>query len=145
MECICRKAGLVFHDLDGIMKKLTDKRPNPFLTLCINHTPINLAPKTIKAHVCSATNPTALPRKFKIASTRLPSIAGNASTAFPASLSSAAANLLNYFFDAPSSFVGEAESHAPPPPPKTPITANAMVEIVLYRAVSIDITVMPCS
>lgn len=38
--------------------------------------------KTVKAHVCSAANPTALPRKFKMALPTLPTIADNASIAF---------------------------------------------------------------
>ena len=37
-----------------------------FLTFCINHTLINPATKIIKAHVCSATNPTAFPRNLKL-------------------------------------------------------------------------------
>ena len=75
--------------------------------------------KTIKAHVCSATNPTTFPRKLKIAPTALPTMAGNASTAFPASLLSASASLSNHFFRVPLSFDGEPP--APPPPPKTPV------------------------
>ena len=63
--------------------------------------------KTIRAHVCSATNPTAFPRELKIAPTTLPTIAANASTAFPASLLSASANLSNHFFKIPSTFGGE--------------------------------------
>ena len=55
--------------------------------------------------------------------------------AFPASFLSASAYLSNHFFNAPSSF-GE-EPHAPPPPPKTPVIARAIVEIVMERAVSI--------
>ena len=43
------------------------------------------ATKTIKAHVSSATNPTAFPRKPSMAPTALLMIAGNASAAFPAS------------------------------------------------------------
>ena len=75
--------------------------------------------KTIKAHVCSATNPTGFPRKLKIAPTALPTMAGNASTAFPASLLSASASLSNHFFRVPLSFDGEPP--APPPLPKTPV------------------------
>ena len=37
-------------------------------------------------HVCSKANPTALPRKLKIAPTTFSTIAGNASTAFPENL-----------------------------------------------------------
>ena len=68
--------------------------------------------KTIKAHVCSATNPTASPRKFKMARITLPTMEGNASTAFPASLLSVSASLSNHFFKAPLSFGRE-----PPAPP----------------------------
>ena len=57
--------------------------------------------KAIRAHVCSATNPTAFPGKLKIAPTTLPTIAGNASTAFLASLLSAFARLSNQFFKTP--------------------------------------------
>ena len=42
--------------------------------------------KTIKAHVCSATNAMAFPRKLKLAPTTLLTMVGNASAAFPASL-----------------------------------------------------------
>ena len=41
-------------------------------TLCINSTPISPATKTVKAHVCSATNPTVLPKKLRMAPTTLP-------------------------------------------------------------------------
>ena len=68
----------------------------PFLTLCINHTPISPA---IRA-VCSATNPTVFQRKLEIA----PTIAGNASMAFPVSLLSASATLSNHFLKVSSSF-----------------------------------------
>ena len=78
-----------------------------FLTFCISHQPMSPTAKTIKAHVCSATNLTAFPRKLKMTPTRLPTIAGNASAAFPASLLSASANLSNHFFKVPLSFDGE--------------------------------------
>ena len=52
----------------------------------------------MKAHVCSVTNPMAFPRKLKLAPATLPTIAGNASTAFPASLLNASAKLSNHFF-----------------------------------------------
>ena len=93
--------------------------------------------KTIRAHVCSATNPTAFPRELKIAPTTLPTIAANASTAFPASLLSASANLSNHFFKTPSSFGGEPPVPLPPPP-KTPVMTRTTVEIVIERAVSIE-------
>ena len=68
-------------------------------------------------YVCLATDLTAFPTKLKIAPTALPTIAGNTSTAFPASLLSACANLSNHFFKIPSSFVGEPPALAPTPPP----------------------------
>ena len=115
-----------------------------FLTFCINHQPTRLATKTIRAHVCSTRNPTAFPRKLKIAPTALPTIAGNASTGFPASLLSAFANLSNYFFKITLSFDGEPPV-PPPPRTKTPVMARAIAEIVIEKAVSIENMVIPCS
>ena len=112
--------------------------------LCINHQQMSPTTKTIKAHVCSATNPTAFPRKLKIALTKLPMMAGNVSAAFPASLLSVPANLSNHFFKVPLSFDGEPPS-SQLPPPKTPVMARAIVEIVMDRAVSIVAIVIPCS
>ena len=77
-----------------------------FLNFCINHQPTHPATKTIRAHICSAINPTVFPRKLKIAPT-LTTIAGNASTAFPASILSVFASLFNHFFKTPLSFGGE--------------------------------------
>ena len=77
----------------------------------------------------------------KIAPTTLPTIAGNASTAFPASLLSASANLSNHFFRISLSFGGEP----PVPPPKAPVMTSAIVEIVIEKTVSIGNIVMPCS
>ena len=107
----------------------------------MNHQPTSPATKTIKAHVCSATNPTAFLRK--LVSTTFPTITGNASTAFPASLLSASASLSNYFFKIPSSFGGEPPF--PLPPPKAPVMARTIVEIVIEKAVSIENIVLPCS
>ena len=59
------------------------------------------ATKLIKAHVCSATNPTAFLRKLEIAPTALPMIAGNTSTTFHASLLSASPSLSINFFKTP--------------------------------------------
>ena len=77
------------HDPNGDHEKsyvhFTDKDLTLF-NFCINHTPIIPAPKTVKAHVCSATNPMTLPKKLKMAPTTLATIASNVSTAFPASL-----------------------------------------------------------
>ena len=98
--------------------------------------------ETISVNVRSATNPTVFPRKLKIAPTALPTMTGNASKVFPASLLSIFANLPNHFFNAPSSFGGEPP--VPLPPPKTPVIAKAIVEIVIERAVSIENMVMPC-
>ena len=115
-----------------------------FLTFCINHTLISPTAKKIRAHVCSATNRRDFPRKLKIAPKALPTVAGNASRVFPASLLSASANLPNYFFKIPSSF-GEEPLAPLPPPPKTPVMARAIVEIVIERAVNIKNMVLPCS
>ena len=112
-------------------------------THCINHTPMSPATKTIKSHVCSATSPTAFPRKLKIAPTTLPTIAGNASMAFPVSLLSASANLSNHFFKVPLPFAGEPP--VPLLPPKTPVIGRTIVEMVIERAVRIENMVMPCS
>ena len=97
----------------------------------------------MKAHVCSATNPTALPKKLKMATTTLPKTAGNAATPFPAILLSVFANLSNDFFKIPSSFGGKPP--APPPPPKTPVIARSIVEIVIQIAVRTENMVIPCS
>ena len=78
----------------------------------------------IKAHVFSATNPTAWPRKLKIAPRTLSTIAGNASTPFPTSLLRASASLFNHFFKVPSSFGVDAES---PPPAKTLVIVSTIV------------------
>ena len=53
-------------------------------------------------------------------------------------------SLFNHFFKVPSSFGGEA-APPPPPPPKASVTASKIVEIVIERAVSTDIIVIPCS
>ena len=86
----------------------------------------------------------AFARKLKIAPTTLHTLAGNASTTFPASLLSAFANLSNHFLNTPSSF--GVEPPVPlPPPPKTPAIASTIIEIVIERAVSIENIVIPCS
>ena len=127
----CRQANkrgnLIFFSNKGIEKdaKSTTKLVPAYFftfpaclpdTFCISHTPISPATKTIKAHLCSATNPTVLPKKLKMAPTTFPTIAGNASTAFPASLLRASASLFNHLLKAPSSFGGETET--PPEFPK---------------------------
>ena len=99
--------------------------------------------KTIKAHVCSPTNAMAFPRKLKMTPTTLPKIAGNASTAFHASLLRASASLSNHFVRVPLSFDGEPP--VPPPPPKMRVVARAIVETVIQRAVSIENIVIPYS
>ena len=97
------------------------------------------ATKTIKPHICSAVNPAALPRRRKVTRTTFPTIAGNDSTAFQASLLRGFGSLFNKFFKVPLSF-GEDDPEAaePPPPPKTSVIANTIVEMVMERAVSID-------
>ena len=105
---------------------------------------MSLTTKTIRAHVCSAANPTAFPRKLKMVPTTLSTMAGNASTAFPRSLLSASASLFNLFFKVPLSFDG-----GPPapqlPPPKTPVMARIILEMVIERTDSIENMFIPCS
>ena len=96
------------------------------------------ATKAIKVHVCSATNRVALPRKPK----KAPAI-GNASTAFPASLFSASANLFNYFFKTPSSFDGELPASSTPS--NAPVIASIVVKIVIEWVVRIENMVITCS
>ena len=78
----------------------------------------------------------------------LPTIAGNVSTAFPASLLRVSASFFTLFFKSPS-FFGEDDPDAarPPchPPQKKPVIVSTIVEMVIERAVSIDATVMPSS
>ena len=69
-------------------------------------------------------------------------IAGNASTVFHAMILNAFASLSNNLFKTTSSFDGEP---FPPPPPKTPVIASAIVEMVIERAVRIENMVIPCS
>ena len=134
------------------------------LTLCLLfyflHKPSpNTSCNKNKAQVCSTTNPTALSGKLKISLTTLPTIAGNSSTAFPASLLRASNSLfshflrffyllvkkiLSHFFKIPSSFGGE-DPEAAGPLPETPIIASIIVEIVIESTASIDISVIPCS
>ena len=74
--CILRTHCALTKAWPGTMTNLVP--PYFFLdTLCINHTSISPATKTIKVHVCSAANPTAFPKKLKMAPTTLPTIAGN--------------------------------------------------------------------
>ena len=81
---------------------------------------------------------------IKRAPTTLPTTAGKASTAFPASLLSASANLFNHFFRVPQPFDGEPPVTLPPPP-NTPVMERTVVKIVMERTVSIENMVMPCS
>ena len=53
-------------------------------------------------------------------------------------------SLSSPFFRVPSSFSVEAEPPVPPPP-KTPVYASAMVEMVIDRVVKIENIVIPCS
>ena len=104
----------------------------------MNRQPTSLATKTIRVHVCSAINLTAFPSKLKIIPTTLPAIPGNASTNFPAGLLIAFASLSNHFYKIPLSFGGE-----PPVPPKTPVIARTIVEIVIEKTINIENMVMP--
>ena len=62
-----------------------------------------------------------------MAATTLLTIAGNASTPFPASLLSASANLSNHFFKTPLFFGGEPP--APLSPLKTPVIERTIVAL----------------
>ena len=117
--------------------------PYFFCILCINHTPMSPATKTVKAHVCSANNPAALPRRLRIAATTLPMIAGNASMAFPPSLSSVFANLSNHFFRIPLSFGRKLPASLPPP--KSPTIESIIVAIPAKRAERVEIIITICS
>ena len=64
-------------------------------------------------------------------------MAGNASTTFSASLLSAFANLSNHFFKTPLSFGPEPPAFLPTPP-KTPVMARIIVDMVIEKAVSIE-------
>ena len=140
--CILRTHCALTKAWPGTMTNLVP--PYFFLdTLCINHTSISPATKTIKVHVCSAANPTAFPKKLKMAPTTLPTIAGNGWIAFPANPLSASGSLSNHFFKTLSSFDGEPP--APPPPPKTHVIARTNVQIVIESAVRIGNMVVPCS
>ena len=119
-----------------------EKKMIYFLTFCMNHTPISPATKTIKVHVFSAKNPTALPKKLKIAPATLTKIVSNASTAFLACHLIASASLFNHLFKTPSFFDGEPPP-PPLPPPKTTEIASTIVEIVIERAVSTETMVQP--
>ena len=112
-------------------------------TFCINHQAMSPATKTMIAHVFSATNPTALPRKLSMAPTILPTMTVNASIVFPSNIIRASASLSNHFFRVP---LPDEEPLVPPlPPPKTPSMARAIVALVMDKAVSIENMVIPCS
>ena len=122
-----------------------NNKPSPvsYLLFHFLHQPcsIQLCNKKIKADICSATNPTALPRKLKIAPTTLPTIA-----AFLVSLLIAFASFVNHFFKALSSFGrGNPEAVGLTPPPTTHVIARAIVEMIIERDESIDIILILCS
>ena len=86
--------------------------------------------KTIKAHVYSATNLTALPKQRKMAPTKLPTIASNVSIVFQQSLLRASAILVNHFSKTPLPFGGDdPEAAGPPSPPTVPLITSVIVEI----------------
>ena len=58
---------------------------------------------------------------------------------------SAFASLSNHFFKAVLSLSFFWRTPVPPPPPKTPVIARTIVEIVIEKAVSIENIVMLCS
>ena len=68
-----------------------------------------------------------LTEKIKMAPTKLPMIAGNASWVFAGSLLKASASLFRNLFKALSSFSREAEP-PPPSPTKTTVIAGTIVE-----------------
>ena len=83
----------------GVMKKVMS-----LFTFSINHSRMKPATKAISSQVGSGTNATALPRKLKIATTTLPTIADNISMVFPTSFSKGSASLFIHFFKTLSSF-----------------------------------------
>ena len=85
----------------------------------------------------------AFPRKLKIAPTILPTIAGNASAAFRASLLKVSTSLSNYFLKAPLSFDGRPP--VPPVPPKITVMARTIAAMVIEKAVHTETIVIPCS
>ena len=75
-------------------------------------------------------------------------VAGNASAVFSESLLSASASPLNNFFSKSLHLLGGNDPDAAglyPAPSKTPVIICATVEMVIERAVIIDIIVIPCS
>ena len=109
----------------------------------MSHTPISPATKTIKANVFSATNSNGLLKRLKMAPTTLPTVAGNASTAFPASFLSPSASLSNHFFKASLSFDGGPPT--PLPSSKSPIVESIIVVIPVKKEVSVKIISIICS
>lgn len=103
---------------------------------------INLVAKTVKAHVCSATNSEPLSRKLKLSQISITTVAGNTSTAFLASLFKA----VYPFFRKISSFVGDSpEAAGSPSPVCIPAIANAIIYMVTERVLSIDAIEIFCS
>ena len=91
----------------------------------------------------SARDRTGSPKRLKIAPTALPTIAGNASTAFLESLLIASSNLSNHFFRAPLTFDGvPSVLHSPV---KTRVIARTVIEMVIQKAIRIENMVIPCS
>ena len=111
-----------------------------FASRCFLHQPTSPATKAIRAHVFLTSNPSALPRKLKMVPAIFPTIAGNASSAFPPSFLRASTSLFIHFFKVPSRFVGKTE----PLPPKTPVIANTIIGMVREREISNNIIVKPC-
>ena len=102
--------------------------------------------KSIRAHVCLATNLTSLPRKLKIAPTTLCTITENASLALPASLLRTSTGLSNHISKASSYFCGDdPEASGTPSPPNTLVIASAIVEVAIEKVVSIVTIVITSS
>lgn len=87
-----------------------------FLIFYINHILISTGTKTVKSYAFSATNLKIFPENLKRHQQHFPWIAGNNSTALPASLFRVSARLSDHFFQSPLSFdEDEAEAAEFPP------------------------------
>ena len=116
-----------------------------FFHFCLNDTLIFLATKAIKLHVCSATNLTALSRKFKMtATTTFPAKVGNALTAFPASLLMVSGDLFNKFLKTSSS-IDDKDVAGIPSPLNIPVRVSAVVQVIKERTISTDTIDISCS
>ena len=113
-----------------------------FLTFCINHTPKIPAIKTIRAHVCSATNPTALPKKLRWHQQHFLRWQVMPQRPSPRVFW---VHLLTYLtiFSRPLSFGGEPP--VPSPPSKSPMIESTVAAIPAQRVESPKNIVIICS